>query len=183
VGLFRRNKPLHEQLAEEGGMQLEPLPEPGPPGWLDVGIHGVSRPREWDAVVPVEAEVAGDHALFVALPDGTLLVEEGGDVQPLVEALEGSVAVPYRAEAVRRGDSQWAVGVRQIQVVELPDGPDGNELTLTVRDDTRELLVDGTAGFGSLPALERLGDGRGDSYVVQGQRLDRDLWEVRVVPL
>ena len=51
-------------------MQLEPLAEPGPPGWLDVGIHGVPRPREWDAVLTVEAEVDGDRAVFVALPEG-----------------------------------------------------------------------------------------------------------------
>lgn len=182
MGLFRRNKPLHEQLAEEGGMQLEPLPEAGPPGWMDVGVHGVSRPREWDAVVTVEAEVEGDRARFVALPD-TLLVEEGGDVQPLANALEDVATVPYRAEAVRRGASQWAVGIRQIQVVELPDGPHGDELTLTVRDGSRTLEVDGATDTGSVPALEALGEARGESYVVQGQRLDRDLWEVRVVPL
>ena len=67
--------------------------------------------------------------------------------------------------------------------MELPDGPNGNELTLTVHDGSRELLVDGAAGFGPIAALERLGEGHGDSYVVQGRRLDRDLWEVRVVPL
>ena len=183
MGLFRRNKPIHEQLAEEGGLLEKPLPEAGPPGWMDVGIHGVQRPREWDAVVTVEAEVEGDRARFVALPDETLLIEEGGDVQPLAEALEATVRPPYRAEAVRQGETQWAVGVRQIEVVELPDGPTGDELTLTVRDGSRELVVDGASGFGSVPALEQLGQARGDSYVVQGQRLDRDLWEVRVVPL
>jgi hypothetical protein len=37
--------------------------------------------------------------------------------------------------------------------------------------------------FGSLPELEQVGEARGESYVVQGNRLADDLWEVRVVPL
>ncbi|HKP18377.1 MAG TPA: hypothetical protein VJT84_07850 [Gaiellaceae bacterium] len=182
--LFRRREPLHERLAREGGLNY-PAPEAAsPPGWMESGIHGVPRQREWDAVVAVEAEgVEGNEARFVALPDETLLVEEGGDVEPLAQALDDVVKPPYRAEAVRRGETQWAVGVRRIEVVELQDDPGGEELTLTVRDGERELLVDGAPTFGSIPDLERLGATRGDSYVVQGRRLDGALWEVRVAPL
>jgi hypothetical protein len=184
VALFRRREPLHERLAREGGLGAQPLPEAAPPGWMETGIHGVQRPREWDAVVTVEAEgVEGDRALFVALADQTLLVEEGENVEPLADALEGVASPPYRAEAVRRGESQWAVGVRRIEVIALPDAPEGHELALTVRDGGRTLLVDGAPIFGSLPELEQLGEARGESYVVQGQRLADDLWEVRVVPL
>jgi hypothetical protein len=184
MGLFRRREPLHERLAREGGLRPQPLPEAGPPGWMESGIHGVHRAREWDAVVTVDAEgVQGDRARFVALPDNTLLVEEGENVDGLADALDGVVPPPYRAEAVRRGETQWAVGVRRIEIVVLPDAPEGDELTLTVRDGERTLLVDGAPVFGSLPALEQLGAGRGESYVVQGQRLSEDVWEVRVVPL
>jgi hypothetical protein len=183
VGLFRRREPLHERLAREGGLGPQPLPEAARPGWMETGIHGVQRAREWDSVVTVEAEgVEGDRARFVALADQTLLVEEGENVEALADALDG-VPPPYRAEAVRRGESQWAVGIRRIEVVALPDAPEGKELTLTVSADGRTLLVDGAPVFGSLPALEELGEARGESYVVQGQRLADDLWEVRVVPL
>ena len=48
VPLFRR-EPLHERLAREGGLDPRPLPEAGPPGWMETGIHGVPRHREWDA--------------------------------------------------------------------------------------------------------------------------------------
>jgi len=182
VSLFRRREPLHERLAREGGLG-RPLPEAAPPGWMETGIHGVQRPREWDAVVTVEAEgVEGDRARFVALADQTLLVEEGENVEALADALD-SVPPPYRAEAVRRGESQWAVGIHRIEVVSLPDAPEGQELMLTVRDGGRTLLVDGSPVFGSLPELEQLGETRGESYVVQGNRLADDLWEVRVVPL
>ena len=92
MGLFRRREPLHERLAREGGIGTPPLPEAGPPGWMETGVHGVHRARKWDTVVTVEAEgVDGDQARFVALPDHTLLVEEGGDVEPLAEALDGVV--------------------------------------------------------------------------------------------
>jgi hypothetical protein len=184
VPLFRRREPIHERLAREGGLGVPPLQEPGPPGWMETGIHGVPRAREWDAVVTIEAEgVEGDEVRFVALADETLLVEQGEDVEPIAQALDNTVPPPYRAEAVRRGETTWAVGVRRIEVVELQDDPEGAELTLTVRDGERTLLVDGRSTFGSIPALEELGARRGSSYVVQGRRLTGGLWEVRVGPL
>jgi hypothetical protein len=185
VGLFRRSEPLHERLAREGGLETQPLAEPAPPGWMETGIHGVHRQREWDAVVAVEAEgIDGDGVHFVALPDNTLLVDEDVDAEPLAAALDDTVDPPYRAEAVRRGESQWAVGVRRIEVVDLQDdSPAGDELTLTCRDGDRELLVDGARAFGSIPALEKLGEARAPAYFVQGRRLADRLWEVRVVPL
>jgi hypothetical protein len=185
MGLFRRSEPLHERLAREGGLVSQPLPDPAPPGWMETGIHGVHRPREWDAVVAVEAEgLNGDAVHFVALPDNTLLVDEDVDAEPLAVALDDTVDPPYRAEAVRRGESQWAVGVRRIEVVDLgDDAPDGHELTLTRRDGEQELLVDGAPAFGSIPALERLGESRAASFVIQGRRLVDRLWEVRVAPL
>jgi hypothetical protein len=152
---------------------------------METGIHGVPRQRQWDAVVTVEAEgVVGDTVHFVALPDDTLLVEEEVDAEPLASALDDAVDPPYRAEAVRRSETQWAVGIRQIEVFDLgEDSPQGQDLTLTWRDGSHELLVDGNQEFGSVPALDRFAEGRGGSYVVQGHRLVDNLWEVRVSPL
>jgi hypothetical protein len=152
---------------------------------METGIHGVPRQRQWDAVVTVEAEgVVGDTVHFVALPDDTLLVEEEVDAEPLASALDEAVDPPYRAEAVRRSETQWAVGIRQIEVFDLgEDSPQGQDLTLTWRDGSHELLVDGNQEFGSVPALDRFAEGRGGSYVVQGHRLVDNLWEVRVSPL
>jgi hypothetical protein len=185
VGLFRRSKPLHEQLAREGGLELEPVGEPRPPGWMETGIHGVPRAREWDTVVAVDTEgIDGDRARFVALPDDTLIVEEGEDVEPLAAAIEETGATPpYRAEAMRRSESQWAVGIRAIDVIELPNDPGGSELTLTAHDGERTLLVDGAHGSGSVPQLEELGSARGRSYVVRAIRLDGSTWEVEAMPL
>ncbi len=180
---FRRSEPLHERLAREGGLGAGPLEEPGPPGWMETGVHGVARARRWDAVVTVEAEgIQGDEVRFVALADDTLVIEEGGDLEPLAAALDDVVQPPYRAEATRRSGSQWAVGLRRIQVVELSDDPEGDEVTLTVQGGERVLAVDGAQAFGTIPALEALGGGR-SSYVVQAHRLDGATWEVEAMPL
>jgi hypothetical protein len=185
VSLFRRNEPLHERLAREGGLRTESLPEAAPPEWMETGVHGVHRPRQWDAVVTVEVDgVDADEVHFVALADETLLVDEDVDADPIAAALDGVAEPPYRAEAVRRSETQWAVGIRRIEVVDLgDDAPDGDELTLTSRDGERTLLVDGSPTFGSIRELEELGAARASNYVVQGHRLVDSLWEVRVMPL
>jgi hypothetical protein len=183
VGIFRRSKPLHERLAELGG--LVDAPTAGRPAWTGVigetGIHGVPRERQYDAVVAAEApDVEGDEARFVALQDGTLVVEEGeGELAPLADAIEQEVMRPYRAVAVRRGAAQWAVAGKALRVVELPE-PGGDEVELALRGEERTLVVDGGREFGTIPALEALAGG---DAVIRASRLDGNLWEVRVDPL
>jgi hypothetical protein len=182
--LWRRES-LHERLAREGGLtDGAPPSELARPAWDKSGIHGVHRPREWDAVVTVDVEAAGDSATFVALPDGTLLLESDAevDLDPFADALEGAVEAPYRAEAVRRTGNRWAVGARRLELIELPE-VGGDALSLSEHDGERTLLVDGARTFGSLPPLERRARERFKSYVVEADRLDGDLWEVRITPL
>jgi hypothetical protein len=177
VGLFRR-KPLHQRLAKEGGL-VEPSTHPLFTGVIgEPGIHGVPRQREYDAVVTVEApDVQGANARFVGLPDGSLLLEEGdGDLSALADAIEPEVRLPYRAVAVRRGETQWAVAAHRLQVVELPE-PGGDEVELAVRGEERTLVIDGNRAFGTLPELEALAGG---DAVIRAARLDGNLWEVRV---
>lgn len=168
MGLFRRSKPLHERLAEEGALDIRgasddtqadvlALDPPKSFGGLTplggAGLHGVPRQREWDVVTRAEAELSGEEVRFVALPDGTLLVDEDvpdGAFAPLADAIELSLEPPYRAEGVRRGQSTWAVAAKRIDVRELP-GHEGEELELIEGDE-----------------------------VLLGRRLDGDLWEVEV---
>src|SRR5262249_34184348 len=120
MGLFRRSEPLHKRLAREGGMTGTP-PIDTTPKWGEAGIHGVPRPREWDASALVEAaDLPGDKLSFVALPDGTLLVEGEGDAETLAEALDGQIEPPYQAWGVRRDERVWGVAARRIEVAELP---------------------------------------------------------------
>jgi hypothetical protein len=180
VGLFRR-KPLHQRLAEEGGL-VERSTVPLFTGVIpETGIHGIPRERQYDAVAATEApDVEGDAARFVGLEDGSLLVEEGdGDLTPLADAIEQEIARPYRATAVRRGETTWAVAAHRLRVVQLPE-PGGDEVELVVNGDEKTLVVDGIRSFGTMPELEQLTDG---DAVIRAARLDGDLWEVRVDPL
>ncbi|HEY8029727.1 MAG TPA: hypothetical protein VIE38_09490 [Gaiellaceae bacterium] len=178
MSLFRRKESLHERLAREGGLTApEPrAPEASPAPPREVGIHGMQRPREWDATQMVEAPgIEGDAATFVVLPDGSVLVEEGSDssLQQLADAIEQELQPPYRARAARQRGDLWAVQARKIEVVQLRNPPEGDSIELT-RDS---LLVDGESAFGSVPELE----GRGD--VVRAERLDGNMWEVRASAL
>src|SRR6266511_1380946 len=141
MGLFRR-KPLHQRLAEEGGL-VERSTVPLFTGVIpETGIHGIPRERQYDAV-------------------------------------EHEIARPYRATAVRRGESTWAVAAHRLRVIELPE-PGGDEVELALRGDDKTLVVDGNRSFGTLPELEQLADG---DAVIRASRLDGTLWEARVDPL
>ena len=188
--IFRR-EPIHRKLARQARLDLAPEagphPEPVDPGprWGEVGIHGVPRPRRWDAVGSVEApDLEGDEVRFVALPNGEIVTDEekpAGTVAPLAGAIEESLGRPYRAEAIRRDGDVWAVGAQRIQVAEL-DAP-GDELQLAASGGERTLTVDGERSFGTVPELEQLGATAGRDYVVRARRVAGRVWEVEASPL
>src|SRR3954452_14782267 len=165
MGLFRRSEPLHERLAGEGG-----LPPPDPrPAWRETGIHGIARPREWDATVTAAAPgLEGDTAEFIALPDGTLLVDEGPEqsLEPLANAVEQAIRPPYRARAARQSEELWAVQARRIEMLEIPNGPEGEAIKLTRTPDGTTLQVDYMRSVGRISVLERRGEQEGPEYVV-----------------
>ena len=146
--IFRR-EPIHKKLARQASLDLssEPRGDPAPvdpgPHWGETGIHGLPRPRRWDAVGAAEAPgLTGDELHSVALPNGDLVVDEeqpeAATVGPLAQAIAQSVEPPYRAEAVRHGGDAWAVAARRIDVTELDDAP-GQELQLAVSGLRRPL--------------------------------------------
>ena len=179
MGLFRRSKPLHERLAEEGGLVERPAQPLFTGAMPETGIHGIPREREYDAVVAAEAPgVGGNEVSFVTLSDGSLIVDEeegDADLTALAQAVEAQITPPYRAQAVRKGDDVWAVAARRIRVVELE--AHGEEIELARRGDERTLVVDGMRIFGTLPELEALADG---DAVIRAARLEGNVWEVRL---
>ena len=182
---WRREKPLHEQLAEEGEITLAQMGGREIAPWDKAGIHGVPRAREWDAVVSAEADLPGEVVHFVALEDRSLIVEEDvldDQLTPLADAVEMQLNPPYRAEATRRGERLWAVGATKIDVATITDEIAGDTVEFAVQGDERTLLVDGAPGFGPLPQLEALAGGMA-AYVIRADRIDGDLWEVTVLPL
>ena len=157
------------------------------PRWGTVGIHGIHRFREWDALERVEGvELQGvDEVTFVALGDGTLVVDgdDDFDLSAFAEAIELELPAPYRAQAVRAGPEAWTVAAEAIELVELDRELEGDRIELTVREGEQSLVVDGEPAYGSLPQLQALGEARGDDFVVRATRVDGDLWDVRVLPL
>jgi hypothetical protein len=181
-----RRKPLHEELAEgtdllEWGATYEPGAQLFK-GTLDV-LHG-GRPRRWDAVATTEASgLDGDELEFTALPDGTLLVDEEvpeGALAPLAEAIEQSLSAPYRAHAVRGEGEIWGVAANRIDVVEVAEQVDGDTVSLAVQGDERTLLIDDRPGWADVPTLEAYARQRHGEFVLHAERLDGDLWAVKV---
>jgi hypothetical protein len=197
---WRRRRPLHRRLAEQAGLadgldlpRAGPLPAlpADPPGFDgeargEAGIHGVPRRRRWDVVTTAEAPgLRGDGVHFVALEDGTLVVDEDepdGALAPLADAVEGKLAPPYRAEAVRRTAADWAVAARRIDLVESRSLR-GDEAELVVTREGHVLRIDGRTTLGRAPELERVGAGRGSEYVVRARRIDGDVWETEASAL
>lgn len=180
----RREKPLHERLAEQGGMTTPTESDHVAP-WNQAGVTGIPRPRQWDAVVTAEADLPGDSVHFVTLEDRTVVVDEDvpdDQLAPLADAVETQLNPPYRAEGTRRDDRLWAVGASKIAVVSIDEEIGGDTVELAVQEGVVTQLVDGAHGFGSVPELEALGAGMA-SFVVRADRIDGDLWEVAVLPL
>jgi hypothetical protein len=196
LGFFRREEPLHEKLAREGGLDFRrsvdetdgpPVIDPDHPLWRIAGIHGIPRAREWDAVLTAIApDLPGDETDFVALPDGTLFTDEdlpAGALEPIVEAFGGLIDPPYHAVALRQDEDVWSAGAMRVAVVEVPEEVDGDQVDLVVNDGERKMLVDEAESRAEIPSLEDFAAQQFGSFVLHASRLDETLWEVTVLPL
>jgi hypothetical protein len=160
-----------------------PLPHDPGPHWGEVGIHGLHRQREWDAVTTLEApDATGQEAWFVVLPDGRA-VREDGDANPSALADAITLAPPYRAHAVRRDGAVWAIGAKRIEIVELARDPGGDNVLLVWDGVERAVRIDDEPTLAGVPELEQLATARHGTYVVTATRLVGSVWEVSVAPL
>jgi hypothetical protein len=156
--------------------------------WLEAGITGLPRQREWDAVATVAVPgTAGDEAEFVALADGRLIPEqapEGFDPAPFAVSLEGAIDPPYRAIARCRPEI-WTVGAASIEVVRLDPDPRGDDLELTFDGEVSSLRVDAMpASPAGAESLRSLAESRQEgAYAAHAHRLVDDLWEILILPL
>ena len=196
MGFFRREEPLHEKLAREGGLDFPrgvdepdgpPTIDPEHPLWRIAGIHGIPRAREWDAVVTaIATELPGDEADFVALPDGTLYTDDDlpdGALSPLADAFESLLDAPYHAVALRQEEDVWSAAALRVGVVEVPEDVDGDQVDLAVNDGERTIRVDESESRAEIPSLEGFAAQQFSSFVLRASRLDETLWEVTVLPL
>jgi len=149
------------------------------------GVMGVGPGKTYDAVVSAHApDLTGDAVTFVALEDGTLVVNEDvpdGSLAPVADALEQMVSPPYRAAAGRTDGDAWAAVAESVNIVELR-GIEADEVDLSVVDGERTLTVDGEVTIRALPALDALAEEH-DSVALHAERVDGDLFAVDVFPL
>jgi hypothetical protein len=154
--------------------------------WFGTLTRAMARPGVWDLITTVHAPgVAGDTVEFATVPAGDMIVDtETGDadLSPFADEVEKQVKPPYRALARREEDDLWSLAARTIDVVELKLAQ-GDEIELVENEGRTELRIDGAASQQVIPELERAGEALGSDFVVQADRLDGDLWEIRVSAL
>lgn len=162
-----------------------PAPHDPGPHWGEVGIHGLHRRREWDAVLTITVpERRGDHAVVVSLPAEEPLVEDGPagfDPSPFLRAVR--LPAPFRAVLRWRDGDVWAVGVCRLRTVALDPDPGGAEIHVVWDGNERTVTVDGSPALVSLPELGRVRSGAVGPYAATLRRLTKRWWEVDVVPL
>jgi hypothetical protein len=188
VGLFRRRREtFNEQQMRDAGLDRIQVVQPTVLEQLGMPLgRPLPGPPEWDATVSVTAHgLRGERIEFTTLPDGDVIVseEEGdADLSPLADAVEKELRPPYKARAARQEEDVWAVVVKRIEVERIAFA-DGDSLELSRKDSWRELRVDGNPSNVRIPELQRLGEAAGTDYFVKAERIDGDLWEVRVTAL
>ena len=172
--------------ANAGGVLATPADFEGNAGLGIPGISGIPQVRRWDAGASTEApDLVGDEVHFVALPDGTLVVDEDepdGSLAPLATALEDSIRPPYRAEATRQEGSVWAASAVGVTAFELEPGAPGDTVQLTRVDGERHLSVDDhELDAAEFDALDALAPADAD-FALRAERVD-DTWWVATVDL
>jgi hypothetical protein len=165
--------------------------------WVESGVSGLARAREWDATAIAEVSelrlTETAEIDFRVLGDGSVI----GDVGPTVLAeltKDLAIAPPYAARAVRQNEMEWMVGALQLdsELAELPSDvgvlslevavpPEGERMYLA----DGEILADDPTGpeAAAFERLEQLGGARFRSFVARADRLEDGRWEVTIDPL
>jgi hypothetical protein len=171
--------------------------DPGVFRWVETGVSGLARAREWDAtaLVPVPSlrGYEANELEFRVFPDGTVV----GDVPPeAVGELTRDLGLkpPLVVQAFRQGDSEWTVGALRLDsdLVSLPTGIAATSLEVAVPPDGETiLLVDGDIATEvpegpegeALATLESLGAARFQAFVARADRVEDGRWELTIDPL
>jgi hypothetical protein len=166
--------------------------------WVEAGVSGLAREREWDATAIAEVPSLQSSAVgeldFRVLGDGSVI----GDVDPAVVAeltRELAIEAPYAARAVRQDEREWIVGAVRMEseLVELAAGvqavtleaavpPEGGETMYLVDGEIQAERPEGPTGE-ALAELERIGAERFQAFVARADRLEDGRWELAVDPL
>ena len=176
-----------EKVAGEGAGE-SPATEPA----LEApGADSAAEPKDEDenaeesrgVVVSLLApDVAGDYAVFVALPERLLIVEEqerDGDVGVFADAVESRLKAPYRARALRVDERRFVVVASEIETIELP-GLAGDELVVfALPDGQRTAVLDGETHELSQPELDPILE-ESTPCLLRLENIDESVWGLNV---
>jgi hypothetical protein len=162
--------------------------------WVEAGVSGLARQREWDAtaIVEVPALRASDatEVDFRVLGDGSVIGDVDREVlAQLTNRLD--IEAPYAARAVRQDEIEWIVGAIRFEsdLIELPAGVEALALEAAVPPDGEAMyIVDGDMlaeppdgpVADALAELERIGASRFQAFVARADRLEDGRWELTV---
>jgi hypothetical protein len=165
--------------------------------WVETGVSGLARQREWDATAIAEVPaLEGSEEVevdFRVLGDGSVVGDVSGDA--LAELTHDlGVDPPFAARAVRQNEREWMVGALAIEseLIALSGGVDAVSLEAAVPPDGETMyVVDGEmlaeppegAAADALAELERRGAERFQAFVARADRLEDGRWELTVDPL
>ena len=166
-----------------GGFLSAPPGIDGSAGLGIAGVTGVARPRgEWDVAASASAPgLPGDELTFVALADGTLVIDDDvpeGAPAPLADAVEQYLQPPYRAAAVRKGGDVWAIAAARVTVLEL-ESVDGDTLEVARVGEGVTFSVDGVASLAPLEVRQVLEGYNGD-VALTAERIDGTTWVAEI---
>lgn len=178
----------------------EPFADPLALRWVEAGVSGIARRRDWDAVeivdVPELEGVPLEELRFARLADGTIVSDEAPVPAAVLERLAdragGVVPPPFEALAARRTRLQWSVAVREVRLAEISLPPvQAAELVLALGPAGEpEFLVDGAPPAAMTPELEtaqaileRAGRARYQAFVARARRVASERWVLSVDPL
>jgi hypothetical protein len=127
-------------------------------------------------------DVAGDYAVFVALPERLIIVEEqegDSDLGVLADVVEKRLQAPYRARALRVDGQRFVVVAGEIETVEL-SGLDGEELVVfALPDGQRTAVLDGARYELASPEVEAILE-ESAPCLLRLENVDDSVWEVSV---
>lgn len=124
--------------------------------------------------------IAGDYAVFVALPERLLIVEEqegDSDLGILADVVEKRIRAPYRARALRVDERRFVVVASEIETIELP-GLDGEELVVfALPDGQRTAVLDGAGYVLASPEVESI-LAESAPCLLRLENVDEPVWEI-----
>ncbi|MHB8059916.1 MAG: hypothetical protein ACYDHO_03690 [Gaiellaceae bacterium] len=159
-----------------------PLEAPDVDIAVEPEVEGEDSKESGVVVSLLAPDVAGDYAIFVALPERLLIVEEqegDGDLSVLADAVEKRLQAPYRARALRVDERRFVVVASEIETVELP-GLDGEELVVfALPDGQRSAVLDGGRHQLTSPEVEAILE-ESAPCLLRLENIDETVWEVSV---